>query len=610
MQKAAESVAAKDVENSSPNLSYLSSNFPEAIKSFYATVEKIIADNPVDMSSFMTLLAKLKSGIPLDGDESTKFASLKLDAQKQGKAVGAVMGFFLKFKPYPMLAEIRAKEAVFQPVFGPVLVVEGDAVRDVLERHHEFTVDPYGAEMRKSMTDEYNGGFDTFILSTDDDKKYIEDKSLLTSVVRREDAELITDLIHKECMNRVQESISKARSSGELELDVVTTLARFVPVVLGHHYLGVPSEAKKGSFELSDDMLKYYGDKVAGPDGITPLPIEYQRADGTKIVLPDSALKRGDGVIPDELTIYNWIVAAFKHFFNNVTKDIEVQAHGVRAYRELLVYLLREVDIQRSQLESKPDSVPDNMLTRLLRIQMGLDSSNENIDPVRVSDLRIAENVMGTMVGAVAGQEEATCRAIDSMISLSDGEFTDPSKSDLSGEQRVGTFDEAVTLAQNVLNQNDVEASRSELNRYVSEALRLKPQGEVLLRLCVSEGAVISNSRPLSKGTLVFAAHGSAMQDVASAESFILGRDSTAYLHFGFKRHKCLGQYVSPVLMRESLIALLALEGVRRIDAKPGELSFPRERRSGRFQLDDDNLYAQSFVLTFDDSGSTKRFYN
>ena len=67
------------------------------------------------------------------------------------------------------------------------------------------------------------------------------------------------------------------------------------------------------------------------------------------------------------------------------------------------------------------------MLTRLVHFQLGRACADvprpADLDPRLVSDLRIAENVMGTIVGAIAGQEEATCRVIDSLIRLQEGEF-------------------------------------------------------------------------------------------------------------------------------------------------------------------------------------------
>ena len=523
--------------------------------------------------------------------------------------MGAVIGFFLKYNPYPMLAEIRDNGPVFQPIFGPIVVADNPLVHDILSRHHEFTVDPYGVEMKKTMTDKYNGGMDTFILSTDDDSKFVEDKKLLTSVVRKEDAELIADALHQESVRRVKSVVENACNKSVVQIDVVSDLARFVPVYLGQMYLGVPVADQRGEFELSDDMLKYYGNKVVGPDGKTILPTSLQRPDGTTVDLPDSALKRDDGVIPDELTMYWWIVSAFRNFFNNVEKDIEVQANGVRAVRELLVYLLREIDIQRQALTSDPDKVADTMLSRLLKMQMGL-SPLCSIEPERLNDLRIAENVMGTIVGAIAGQEEATCRVIDSMIRLKEGEYTPQSGCAPESGQQYGSFDHARELAHKIMSGVDVQQNRKELIHYVYEALRLQPQGEVLLRLCTKQGSVIGNSRPLAAGSIIFAAHGSAMQDVDQAGSFIIGRDPKAYLHYGHGRHKCLGQYVSPVIICEALVAVLCLEDIRRPQPNPGESAFPFERRLGRFQLDDNNLYARSFTLEFDNDGDTKTYYS
>ena len=87
------------------------------------------------------------------------------------------------------------------------------------------------------------------------------------------------------------------------------------------------------------------------------------------------------------------------------------------------------------------------MLTRLLQFQLGRSSASvarpPDLDPRLVSDLRIAENVMGTIVGAVAGQEEATCRVIDSLIRLQEGEYR------TTGPEgyRYGSFAEATQLA-------------------------------------------------------------------------------------------------------------------------------------------------------------------
>jgi cytochrome P450 len=570
-----------------PDLRFLTHDVAAALRSFFDTIDRIQADNPVAVDRLQALAGKARLG-QLDSAEAQEIQSLKLTAVRQGRAVGAVIGFFLKLKPFLALEEIRRRGAVFQPLFGPVLVVDGAAVRDVLERDQEFTVEPYGVEMMKVMSPAHNGGFSTFILSTDDNARYEPDKRLLSAVCNRGDADTITAAIHEDCVRRVGAAVAAARKNGASMLDVVPALARYVPVTLGHRYLGVPVTPQPGSFELTPEMLSYYGSPIDGQ--------------------PDTALTAQDGVIPDERQMYLWIKAAFQHFFNNVQKDPVVQVQGARACRQLLAYLLREIGIQRQRLLNG-EPVDDTMLTRLLQFQLGRSSASvarpPDLDPRLVSDLRIAENVMGTIVGAVAGQEEATSRVIDSIVRLQEGEYR------TTGPEgyRYGSFAEATQLALNVMNGTNAKESRAGLYKYFLEALRLQPQGEVLLRKCARDGAQIAGSRPLAAGTLIFASHGSAMRDVPEPDAFILDRPREHYLHYGWNRHTCLGQYVSPVVIVESLVALLALQGLKRPEPRTGDSSFPYERRFGHLQLDDQNLYATTFSLQFADSGTTRHFW-
>jgi cytochrome P450 len=569
------------------DLRFLGSDLPGALRSFYQTIARIVADNPVDVARLQQLAVKAAGG-QLTPEDTRELQTLKVQALRQGRAVGAVMGFFLRFKPYAMLEEIRAKGRIFQPAFGPVMVVEGDAVRNVLERDQEFTVEPYGVEMMKVMSPQFNGGFSTFILSTDDNPLYEPDKRLLSTVCRREDAATITDLIHEDCMRRVGAAIGEARRTGGSTIDVVQAVGRYVPVTLGHRYLGVPVAEQPGTFELAADMLTCYGGPIDGQ--------------------AETALAGTDGVIPDERQMYAWIKAAFQHFFNNVQKDADVQVRGLRACRQLLAYILREIGIQRQRILAG-EPVADTMLTRLVYFQLGRSAPSiplpADLDPRLVSDLRIAENVMGTIVGAVAGQEEATCRVIDSLIRLKEGEY----RTSGAASSRYGSFEEAHLLALNVLSGTNADESRARLYQYFLEALRLQPQGEVLLRKCVKDGARIADSRPIAAGTPVFASHGYAMKDVPEPDAFILDRPREHYLHYGWSRHTCLGQYVSPVIIVESMIALLGLQDLARPEARPGEVSFPLERRYGRLQLDDNNLYATTFSLRFADSGTTQLFW-
>ena len=91
-----------------PDLGFLTRDFATALRSFFDTIDRITADNPVAIARLQELAGKARLG-QLTEAETQELQSLKLQALRQGRAVGAVIGFFLKFKPYPMLEEIRAR---------------------------------------------------------------------------------------------------------------------------------------------------------------------------------------------------------------------------------------------------------------------------------------------------------------------------------------------------------------------------------------------------------------------------------------------------------------------------------------------------------------------
>ena len=105
-----------------PDLAFLASDPAAALQSFFRTIDRVLGDNPVATPRLLELAAKTRAG-GLDAQEAQELDTLKLQALRQGRAVGAVIGFFLKLKPYPMLDEIRQSGKLFQPAFGPVVVL-------------------------------------------------------------------------------------------------------------------------------------------------------------------------------------------------------------------------------------------------------------------------------------------------------------------------------------------------------------------------------------------------------------------------------------------------------------------------------------------------------
>ena len=306
--------------------------------------------------------------------------------------------------------------------------------------------------------------------------------------------------------------------------------------------------------------------------------------------------------------MYHWIKAAFRHFFNNVQKDPVVQVEGLRACRQLLAYLLREIADQRQRIvDGQP--VDDTMLTRLVFFQLGRSSASverpPDLDPRLVSDLRIAENVMGTIVGAVAGQEEATCRVIDSLIGC--------------GTASIAPRGRGLPVRQLRRSQATGAGRSGRLGRLASRAPRCSSISRKhcgtgrRARCCCGNaratGARIADSRPIAAGTPVFVSHGWAMRDVPEPDAFVLDRPREHYLQYGWGRHTCLGQYVSPVIIVESMIALLGLQDLSRPEPAGGRAGVSlraalRPAAARRSESLRDDLHIQ-----FADEGTTQQFW-
>jgi cytochrome P450 len=207
----------------------------------------------------------------------------------------------------------------------------------------------------------------------------------------------------------------------------------------------------------------------------------------------------------------------------------------------------------------------------------------------------IRSNVFGTAVGAVVNAQEATARMVDSLLRLQEAEYEV-----LNGS----TYEQAVRLANTDPRSPDYPKSLHGLRKYALEALRLRPQGEVLLRLCVQDTSELVGTL-IRKGTPVFVAYAAAMRDPAAMPrplAFDITRDerpvaylgntdrareapqSQLYLQHGYGRHKCLGRYASEITMRESLRALLRLKHLQ---------------RRGTLEMDEQRLYPSSLRIGF-----------
>lgn len=557
-------------------------------------------------TSFYRDFELIKLQTPITIDPAVDPVEFKKQATVRGKAVGGVLKFWLSAspeKPYELFAELfdkRSTVPVFQPGIGPVIVFQHSHVIEVLEKCNSFTVDPYAPTMQTATSGNFypaaagklptgttaGGFFGHYMLGTDNNGLYVADSQISRFVVKPTDIKMLQKMIRKIC-----EGLVKGVKVGQ-DFDVVSTIARFAPVLVVAQYIGLPSYSK------------------AGEGGAGAWEIDQLKAGQTFKI--DQDLKNRfkfqtltDGVVPTQQDLYEWVVDAFRNTFNNFEKNPQYVDLGLKATEKLLAWSMKVISVYKGRIKAgnKPgsDKVPDTMITRLIQLQLDAKADpatwakkfnvTEEELRVRTGDDRVQMNSFGAFVGAVANPEEANARIIDTILKVKEGII----------QARKGSYGEAQSLAKAA---NRLSDDTSALNKYVIELLRLTPQGEILLRACVADAVI--GGVPIKAGSTVFNAHGAAMRDdMVIAEPLMLdvSRDpmekvptlpnetragerpqSTIYLHHGYGRHKCLGRYASEMTMTEVFRAVLRLGDIERV---PGT----------KFELDAQNLYASKLMV-------------
>ena len=189
--------------------------------------------------SFLGDVATIEQQTPVPSPSDPAFAAA---AKARGAAVSQVISHWLTTKPHDMLQELLDQPSdtmpIFKPAIGPVVVMRHPHVVTCLQRTALFTVDPYAAEMARATDDITKNphALSHFMLGTDRDELYRLDDVILRRVVSRDDEAVLAALTR----NEAERWTANARAAGHGEIDVVTTLATFVPLRIVTDYLGVP----------------------------------------------------------------------------------------------------------------------------------------------------------------------------------------------------------------------------------------------------------------------------------------------------------------------------------------------------------------------------------
>src|SRR5260221_10854073 len=74
-----------------PDLGFLARDFAAALQSFFGTIDRVAADNPVAIGRLQELAGKARTASLTDAVRQ-ELQTLKAQAIRQGRAVGAVIG--------------------------------------------------------------------------------------------------------------------------------------------------------------------------------------------------------------------------------------------------------------------------------------------------------------------------------------------------------------------------------------------------------------------------------------------------------------------------------------------------------------------------------------
>jgi len=429
--------------------------------------------------------------------------------------------------------------------------------------------------------------------------------------IKASDAGLVAQICKSAADSLVAAALARR---GDGTLDVVTDLARWIPMKVVNSYFGVPCGESAPEIQL---------DKLAVP-----------LFKGLTIVRGDVHFLK----VSEEM-MYIWIANGFRSLFLNVGKDVELRDAGRDAGAQLMYYIYLNVIREESQ------PLKETVLSRLAHMMKdpdndylrGVKSGNKKVldqlmpiarhegdgaanklEPLctNVVAYRTAAQLAGAVVGAGVTIEEAIVRVFNVLLANGNKQHLDAC---IAIAKAGGDFGEYY----------------GKLSPYYNEALRFQPQAEILPRTVAKKAkATLSSvksllakpgaSGPFTKnqkvviegGTLTLTCIYAAMHDsrvVKDPATFRINRPGSNYLHFGWsqgsnddhepryegqegrpvssKGNACLGRFIAPVEIVEAMRAVFAEATAAGVSyADEGKLKFqkysPARPGDPNFKLD------------------------
>lgn len=246
--------------------------------------------------------------------------------------------------------------------------------------------------------------------------------------------------------------------------------------------------------------------------------------------------------IPPE-KVMQWTRPLFRDVFANINNDPQVSQEAVAARDEAAPFIDNLIARRHEHLKQHPQQPATTVLDRLLVMQ--------TIPATCLSDEEVRNCLLGFFMGTIDLTSIAIISAVMELLN------------------RPAILAEAIEAAK----QQGDEAMAG----YVWEALRFRPPGTGLFRICTQDYTLARGTdreTQIKAGSLIYAATAAAMHDpthIDAPAEFRVGRPQQSYLFFESGIHTCFGKYLSLVQIP------LAIEGLLRL----GQLEI-----AGEFQQD------------------------
>lgn len=268
------------------------------------------------------------------------------------------------------------------------------------------------------------------------------------------------------------------------------------------------------------------------------------------------------GLSSDPASMMQWTRAVFRHVFANFTDDSLIAEEASHARSAIDVCVRKQLSLALGDSSSR-----HGILYSLLR-DIGVTPNARSDQTQQDSDRTQLETRISNFVGGLACAMSETlstaiCYTTDYLLDHPD------------------LLVDAREAARNV--EADPLGCRSSFERlkhYVLEVLRFTPEIPFLPRTCVRNTIVArmtERARLVPGNTMVLAATSSAMFDpekFPNPEDFRLDRPLENYLHFGWSRHRCLGEAIALEAVPQALAPLLSLERLQRAPGRAGRMHF------------------------------------